>query len=109
LETEHSKQFKIKTFQSLYQIAAQVPNPKTAMTMNYIMGQILELMGGDFKVYKKFMLEEDPSTMLLYQLATGAKGMGTPPMTNPMTPAQNQQGMAQPPAEQQTRAMAPGQ
>jgi hypothetical protein len=109
LETEESKNFKIKTWSGLLGMVGSIPNPKTPMVINYIMGQILELMGGGFKTFKKYMFEEDPSTMLLYTLATGAKGGGSPPAANPMAPQQNQRGQPQRPSEQMTRQAAPQQ
>ena len=108
LETDESKQFKIKTWQGIMQMAATVPNPKTPQVLNYAFGQILELMGGSFKAFKRFMFEEDPQSVLLYQLATGAAGQATPPSpVSPGAPPQNQTGMLQGQAEQQTRAQAP--
>jgi hypothetical protein len=110
LETDESKQFKIKAWQGIMQMAGSVPNPKTPVVLNYAMGQILELMGGSFSHFKRFMYEEDPETNLLYTLATGAKSMPSPPAApNPGAPSQNQQGTPQPPAEQATRAAAPQQ
>lgn len=110
LETDESKQFKIKAWQSIMQIAGSVPNPKTPQVMNYAIGQILELMGGSFKHFKSFMFEEDEHTLLLYQLATGAKGLPSAPAPpNPGASPQNQQGMPQGQGEQQARAAAPQQ
>ena len=96
LMSEESKQFLIKAWQGLYGMSAQVPNPKTPMVLNYIMGQMLDLMGGKFKAFKKYMFEEDPQTMLLYTLATGASGGGTPQAPpNPTAPPSNQNGQPQ--------------
>jgi len=84
-----------------------VPNPRTPMVLNYIIGQILELMGGSFKAFKKFMFEEDPRSVLLYQLATGAKGMGSAPTVPSPAPTQNQMSsLTQSPTEQQARETA---
>jgi hypothetical protein len=114
LDTEESKQFKLKTWQGLYGMSAQIQNPRTPMVLNYITGQMLELMGSSFKSFKKFMFEEDPATLLLYTLATGAKGgpnaQGSPPAgPNPSAPQQNQQGQPQRPSEQIVRQNAPQQ
>ena len=103
LETEESKMFKVKTYQSLMQTAAAVPNPKTPMVMNYVIGEILEALGGSFKHFKKFMFSEDEDANALYLIATGAKGGGSPPAGNPMAPAQNQGGLRQSGAEQNAR------
>lgn len=109
LETEESKQFKIKSWQGVLGMVAGIQNPKQPMVVNYIIGQILELMGGSFKTFKKFMLEEDPETMLLYTLATGSNGQASPPAMNPMAPQQNQQGQPQRQPEQMMRQNAPRQ
>jgi hypothetical protein len=110
LETEESKQFKIKSWQGILGMVGGIQNPKTPMVVNYIIGQILELMGGGFKTFKKYMFEEDPSTMLLYTLATGGKGPmgGSPPASNPMAPPSNQMGMPQQGAEQMARGAMNG-
>ena len=105
LETEESKQYKLKTWQGILGMIAPIQNPKTPMAVNYILGQMIEIMGKNFSHFKRYMFEEDPETVLLYQLATGGKGHGTPPAMNPMAPQQNQQGLPQQPAEQQMRGM----
>ena len=110
LETDESKQFKIKAWQGVMQMAQAVPNPKTPTVLNYCIGQILELMGASFKHFKSFMFEEDPHTLLLYQLATGAKGApSSPAPPSPGAPPSNQAGMPQGQGEQQARAAAPQQ
>ena len=110
LTTEESKQFNIKAWQGLYGMSAQVANPRTPMVLNYIMGQILELMGGRFKAFKKYMFDEDPVTQVLYQLATGSKGGGSAPAgPNPSPGMQNQQGQPQRPTEMMVRQNAPQQ
>jgi hypothetical protein len=111
LETEESKQFKLKTWQGILQmVVGMPPNPKTPMVVNYAIGQMLELMGGQFSHFKKFMFEDNPEAVALYQIATGAQGgQGTPPTGPSMTITSNQQGIPQAGAEQMTRMMAPGQ
>lgn len=107
LESDEVKQFKVKMWGQLLQIVGQMQNPKTPMVVNYIIGQILELWGGDFKQFKKFMFEEDPQIMLLYQLATGGKI--PPQLPGPGSPGggtQNQYGMPQRGPEQMQRGMS---
>jgi len=104
LETEESKHFKIQMWDQIMGRVVQIPNPKTPMVINYILGQILDLMGGDFKHFKRFMFEEDPEAIVLYQLATGAKGAGSTPNQN-MMPTQNQFALPQGGQEQAARAM----
>jgi hypothetical protein len=109
LDSDESKGAKLKTWQGILGIVAPLQNPKTPSAVNYIIGQMLETMGGSFKQFKQFMFEEDPEAVLLYQLATGSKGTGSPPAgPNPMAPPSNQTGLPQRPAEQMTRSAANG-
>ncbi len=109
LETEESKQYKLKTWQGILGMVAPLQNPKTPMVVNYIIGQMLEQMGGNFKQFKKFMFDEDPTSVMLYQLATGGKLQGTPPAgPNPISPVQNQQSLPQGQTEQNVRMAAGG-
>jgi hypothetical protein len=111
LETEESKQFKLKTWQGILQMVGGIQNPKTPQVVNYVIGQMLELMGGQFSQFKKFMFEDDPEALALYQIATGAKMTvnQTGPMPGAAPPPSNEQGIPQQPAEQMARMMAPGQ
>lgn len=109
LESEESKQFKLKTWQGILGMVAPIQNPKTPMVVNYVIGQMLETLGGSFSHFRKFMFDEDPKSVMLYQLATGAKGTGSPPASNPMAPMQNQNGLPQGQREMVTRQMAPNQ
>ena len=107
LETEHSKEFKIRMWDQIVGRISGIPNPKTPMAINYILGQVLELMGGDFKHFKQFMLEESPEANMLYMLATNSKGMmggqQTPMQGGP--PMSNQMGIPQGMAEQSMRGV----
>jgi hypothetical protein len=105
LETEDSKQFKMSMIDQLMGRVVSIPNPKTPMVINYLMGMWLDLAGGNFKHFKKFMFEEDPQMNALYQAVTGGKMMGSTPNAN-MMPTQNQTGLPQPGQEQQVRAAA---
>jgi len=99
IQTEESKKFKIKMWDQLLGRLVSFPNPKTPLVINYIMGQVLELMGGDFKHFKKFMFEEDIKSNFLYMLATGqGRGMmggggSTPNMQGGPNPQTNQTGL----------------
>jgi hypothetical protein len=111
LETEESKAYKLRIWDGLIGKFINFPNPKSAAAVNYAMGEMLDLMGGSFKHFKKWMFEEDPNTILLWQIATG-KGntMGaTPPAGPTMTVTSNEQGIPQGGAEQMTRMLAPNQ
>jgi hypothetical protein len=106
LETEESKNFKMRMIDQILGRVINFPNPKTPMVVNYLMGQWLEAAGKNFKHYKKFMFSEDPEINLLYQIATG----GNPPGLQQMAEmggegASNQQGKPQGSAEQNARQM----
>lgn len=105
LETEDSKAVKIRMWDQVLGRVVGFPNPKTPMVVNYIMGQVLELMGGDFKAFKKFMFEEDPKINAYYALATGGQmgGMAPTPNAGGGGP-QNQTGLPQGQMEQMNRA-----
>lgn len=106
LETEESKSFKVKMWDQILGRVVGLQNPKTPIVVNYILGQILELFGGDFKHFKKFMFSEDPQANMLYQLATGAKGQGsTPDAPGGPGQAQNQTGLPQGGLEQMVRGL----
>jgi hypothetical protein len=111
LESEHTKQFKIRTWQQIASIVGPLSqtNPKGYMVMNYVIGQILEALGGEFKHFKKFMFEEDQNAIMLYQIITGGKMQPPQPMApapgqqTAGMPTQNQQGLPQTMQEQQAR------
>jgi len=104
LESDESKAQNLKTWQGVLGIIAPMNNPKTPMAVNYIVGQMLEIMGGKFSHFRKWMFEEDPEAVLLYQLAIGSKGTGSPPTgPNPAAPMQNQGQIPQGSTEQMTR------
>ena len=111
IETEESKKFKIKMWDQLLGRLVAFPNPKTPLVINYIMGQVLELMGGDFKHFKKFMFEEDIKSNFLYMLATGqGRGMigSTPNMAGGPNPQTNQTGLPMRGQEMGARKMLEG-
>lgn len=103
LQSEDSKQFKIKSLQTVASMVQGVPNPKTPQVLNYLIGEILETMGGSFKAFKKYMFEEDPTKVALYQIATGSKGGGSAPNVSPMAPTANQSGIPQGATQQAVR------
>ena len=110
LENDESKQFNIKTLQGLYQMTTSVQNPNTPKVLNMIWSQMVETMGTPYTQMKKVLFEDDPQTLLLYQMATGAKGTPSAPTPqNPGMPPQNQLPGTQSQAEQQTRAASPQQ
>ena len=108
LETEESKTTKSKQWIQIAGIVTKFPNPKTPAVMNYIIGQVLELWGGDFKHFKKFMFSEDVQSNILYQIAIGnAPGPDQPlTITEGGEGPQNEQGLPQSNQEQATRMAA---
>jgi len=109
LETEESKQYKTQIWTQMLGTIASIPNPKTPLVLNFIIGQVLELLGGDFKVFKKFMFSEDKEANILYQLATGGKmqGGGAPNLGGGGG-AQNEFGLPQGLTEQMVRGTLGG-
>jgi hypothetical protein len=107
LETEESKNFKVKMWDQILGRIVMLPNPKTPMIVNYILGQVLELMGGDFKHMKRFMFEENVEANMLYMLATGGKAGQGATGNAPGGPgqAQNQLALPQGGAEQMVRGL----
>jgi hypothetical protein len=110
LETEESKHYKLKILEQMLGRVVAIPNPKTPMVVNYIIGDMLEILGGSFKHFKRFMFSEDPTANALYQLATGASGGGGQGGSTPNAPggaggAQNQFGMPQGGQEQIARGV----
>jgi len=109
LETEEGKSFKIKMWdQVLGRVVGMAQtNPKAPMAINFILGQIYELMGGSFKSMKKFLMEDDPVKNAQHQIMAGGKGQGsTPNMGGGAT--QNQSGLPQGMAEGQAREASAG-
>ena len=104
LETEESKNFKMRMIDQIMGRIVNFPNPKTPMVINYLMGMWLEAAGKNFKHFKEFMFSEDPEINLLYQLVTGG---GIPQQQTPDMGGggpSNQQGIPQGTAEQDVRA-----
>jgi hypothetical protein len=62
IETEYSKGTKIKQLTNMMGLIVQVPNPKTAQLLNYMTAKALSLMGDEFDVFAKFLL--DPNAPL---------------------------------------------
>ncbi|MHC4525147.1 MAG: hypothetical protein ACYSU8_06395 [Planctomycetota bacterium] len=104
LETEESKNFKMKMIDQIMGRVVNFPNPKTPMVLNYLMGMWLEAAGKNFKHFKKFMFSEDAELNLLYQLVTGGSmPMQQSPDMGGGGPS-NQQGIPQSTPEQNVRA-----
>jgi len=104
IETEYSKNTKGQMWQNVLQVVGGLQNPKTPQVVNYIIGQMLELIGGDFKVFKKYMFEEDPQAIMQWNMIMGmGQSGGVPPPAPQEQPMQNQMGMQQGAPEQQAR------
>jgi hypothetical protein len=100
IETEYSKNTKIKNLLTALQTVAQVPNEKTAQMINYIMYKFFTLMGDEFDPIAKILLNpNDPNT------ATGGVGNTQNPNASPVS---NQNGVPISSAEANTRENALG-
>lgn len=104
LETEETKNFKMRMIDQIMGRVVNFPNPKTPMVLNYLMGMWLEAAGKNFKHFKKFMFSEDAELNLLYQLVTGGNvPMQQSPDMGGGGPS-NQTGIPQSTPEQKVRA-----
>jgi hypothetical protein len=109
LETEESKNYKIRVIDQLLGRVVNFPNPKTPMVVNYLMGMAVEALGKNWKHFQKFMFSEDPEINLLYQIATGGNTPGLQQIADMAGGgASNEQGVPQGQAEQNTRQMIGG-
>jgi len=107
LETEESKNFKMRMIDQIMGRIVNFPNPKTPMVVNYLMGMWLDAAGKNFKHFKEFMFSEDPEINLLYQLATGGQAAGLQQQADLAGGGpSNQAGIQQGTAEQGARAAA---
>jgi len=104
LETEESKNFKMKMIDQIMGRVVNFPNPKTPMVLNYLMGMWLEAAGKNFKHFKKFMFSEDAELNLMYQIVTGGSLPMQPSADMKGGGPSNQQGIAQSTPEQNVRA-----
>ena len=103
LETEESKNFKMKMIDQIMGRVVNFPNPKTPMVLNYLMGMWLEAAGKNFKHFKKFMFSEDPEINLLYQMVTGGSVPMQPSPDMGGGGPSNQKGIPQSTPEQAVR------
>ena len=113
LETEESKQYKLNIWeQALGRTAGLIQfNPKAPMLINFILGQMYELMGGSFKQMKQYLMEEDPRAVMQYmnamnqqgQQPQGPQGRGGSAPKARGGGTQNQTGLPQPRQEQSVR------
>jgi hypothetical protein len=109
LETEESKNYKMRMIDQILGRVVNFPNPKTPMVVNYLMGQWLEALGKNWKHFQKFMFSEDPEINLLYQIATGGNTPGLQQIADlGGEGASNEQGIPQGQAEQNARQMIGG-
>ena len=106
LESEESKNYKMKMIPQLMGMVAQVPNPKTPMVLNYLIGMFLEALGKNWKHFKKFSFSEDPEINLMYQLVTGGGMPQQQPQDMGGGGPSNQNGIQQGVPEQQARGAA---
>ena len=99
IETDQSKWQKRQEWTQILQAAIQIGHPDTVRIVNYILGEIFKLMGGEFQNFgNKFFREEIP-------IEQNQGGAGTP-AAGPGMPVSNQNMMPMSAGEQQTREVA---
>lgn len=77
IETQYSKDVKIKNWMAMAQVYAQVPNKGTAALLNYIAQQIAKLQGEEYADIGSHLLDpEDPNTATMGR-APGESGNAT--------------------------------
>lgn len=59
VELEHSKNVKIKNYMTLLQTVASIKHPETVKLINYILIEVLKLMGAEYSVLKDYLLSPE--------------------------------------------------
>lgn len=98
IETEYNKFEKIKMWDQILGRVVNMPNPKTPVLVNFIITQIIELMGNEFSDFKRALLDEN---------APVEPGGNAPPdMKNRnISPESNQNNIPMSILEQRTRGV----
>lgn len=94
VELEQSKNIKIKNYMTLLQTIVNLKHPGVVSLVNYIIVEIMKLMGAEYSVLKDFLLS--PQTPLQ------TKGSAPAPKTEPTS---NQYGFEMNPIEQMLRGV----
>jgi hypothetical protein len=95
IELEYNKMNKIRLWDSVLSRIAQIPNPNVYKAVNFILGKIAELMGEEYSVMGKMMLDENAPPP--------QQGMGNPEQASGLGNATNQSGVEMGGAEQAIR------
>ncbi len=96
IELEYNKMNKIRMWDSVLSRIAQVPNPNIYKAINFILGRIAELMGEEYSVFGKMLLDEN---------AAPPQGPGANPASGEgLGNATNQSGVPQGGPEQAIRS-----
>ena len=88
VELEYSKKTKIQNYTNLLQIVATLKHPRAVDIVNYILAEILKLMGGEYSVIQSLFIQQ-PAQTLPTPLTTGR----TPKPETPATTNQYGIGM----------------
>lgn len=110
IETEYSKNMKLKIIDQFIGRIVQFPNPNTPRVLNYLLGIAFECFGKEFPEYKKYLMNESTPPPEAGGTPTQGAGVLTagaaPPMTMPtqtMGALSNQAGMPMSGQEEMTR------
>lgn len=96
IELEYNKMNKIRMWDSILSRIAQIPNPNIYKAINFILTKIAELMGEEYSVFTKMLLDEN---------APPPQGPGAnPPAGEGLGNATNQSGVQQGGIEQALRS-----
>ena len=96
IESEHSKNVKIKNWIQIMSFVINVGHPQIAVLINHIITKVSELMGDEYADFAHALL--DP------RMPVQQQGSETPGQA-PGAATQNQYGNPQPPTEQTARAL----
>lgn len=90
IELEYSKFKKIQMWDQILGRIVNVPNPKTPILINYIIGEICGLMGGEYSEFKNKLLDErapvtpggNPPTDMTNRAISPMSNQNSVPMSN---------------------------
>ena len=89
IETEYNKNKKLGLIDQMLGRVANIPNPKTPMVLNYLLGKAFELLGSEFPDYKDVLFDTSPEA----QKMAMQQGAGTAMPEQNLSPTSNQAGV----------------
>src|SRR3989304_108838 len=100
IETDYNKYRKIALIDQMLGRVSNVPNPRTAALLNYLLSKAFDLLGDNFPDYKNYLLDEK-----YVPPEQGGLTSGNQPTDMRNAPTSNQSGMPMSNMEQYTRGM----